>query len=300
MCQGTDRLYGTTDSLFSVVKCCSCELIRLYPWPSPKDFQRYYPTNYWFRADDAPAARLEEQYRRFVLRDHVSFVKRALGAPATCGPVLDVGCGGGLFPRMLREAGYTAHGLDFATDAAKVAWRVNRVPTVAGLLPQAPFAAESLGGVSLFHVLEHLYEPREYVESAWRLLRPGGKLVVQVPNVACWQFSLLGVRWNGLDIPRHLVNFRAKDVSSLLASCGFEILRQKFFSLRDNPAGLATSLAPSLDPMARRVRGVDETPRQRLGRDVLYLGLVAACLPFAAAEAAFRAGSTVMIEARKK
>ena len=200
---------------------------------------------------------------------------------------------------MLRDAGYAAYGLDFAIGAARIAWQTNRVPVAAGLLPHAPFRAESLGGISMFHVLEHLYDPAGYIESAWRLLRPKGKVVVQVPNAASWQCAVFGANWNGVDIPRHLVNFRAKDVDGLLASCGFEVLRHKYFSLRDNPAGLATSLAPVLDPMARRVRRTPETSKQRLVRDLLYLGLVAVSLPFTVLEAAFRAGSTVMIEARK-
>ena len=62
-----------------------------------------------------------------------------------------------------------------------------------------------------------------------------------------------------MDAPRHLTDFRARDLEALLAAAGFQVVRRKYFSLRDNPAGLATSLAPSLDPMARRVRGVRET-----------------------------------------
>ncbi len=78
------------------------------------------------------------------------------------------------------------------------------------------------------------------------------------------------------------------------------MVRQKYFSLRDNPAGFATSLAPSLDPMVRRIRQVREGPKARLAKDLLYFALVLSCLPFTVLEAACRAGSTVMIEARKK
>ncbi len=112
----------------------------------------------------------------------------------------------------------------------------------------------------MFHVLEHLYEPHAYMEAAHELLRPDGRLVIQVPNAASWQFLLLGENWSGLDVPRHLLTFRASDLEVLLDRCGFEAVRYKYFSLRDNPAGLATSLAPWLDPMARRVRGVRGRP----------------------------------------
>jgi hypothetical protein len=76
------------------------------------------------------------------------------------------------------------------------------------------------------------------------------------------------------------------------------VVRRKYFSLRDNPAGLASSLAPSLDPMARRVRRVPESGGSRLAKDLVYLAMVMASVPFTAIEAACRAGSTVMLEAR--
>ena len=126
----------------------------------------------------------------------------------------------------------------------------------------------------MFHVLEHLYDPRAYLIIARQLLAPDGRLVVQVPNAASWQFRLLGDAWNGVDVPRHIFDFRAGDVEKLLESCGFEVVRRKYFSLRDNPAGLASSLAPSLDPMARRVRGNVESGPLRIAKDLLYLALV--------------------------
>lgn len=295
----TDRLYRTTGERFSVVRCRHCGLLRLEPRPSPERVRAYYPGNYWFAPDGSAAGRLEELYRRIVLRDHVRFVRRALEPAPVPGPVLDVGCGGGLFLGMMRERGCRVVGLDFSADAASVAWRRNAVPTVCGTLDAAPIAPASCAAVTMFHVLEHLHDPRGYLQAARRLLRPGGRLVVQVPDAGSWQFRLLGAAWTGVDVPRHLTNFRARDVEALIASCGFEVVRRKHFSLRDNPAGMASSIAPGLDPMARRVRRVAEGGGAKLAKDLIYLGLVGACLPFAALEAACGAGSTVMVEARK-
>ncbi len=242
----SDRLYNTTSKQFQVVECKRCRLMQLAPQPAPSELETYYPKNYWFAPEMSTASRLEEIYRRFVLRDHVRF--------GESGPVLDVGCGGGLFLRMLQDRGFRAMGLDFSLDAARVAWSVNRAPATCATLEAAPFARQTCAAVTMFHTLEHLYEPRSYLRAAHELLRPGGRLVVQVPNAACWQFLLLGASWNGVDVPRHLYDFRPADLDRMLGSCGFEVLRRKYFSLRDNPAGLATSLAPSLDPMARRIR----------------------------------------------
>jgi SAM-dependent methyltransferase len=297
--RGTDRLYRTTTKEFDVVECSGCRLIRLYPWPDPAELQKYYPQSYWFTADENAASRLEETYRRFVLRDHIAFVKGALRGMKKPDAVLDIGCGGGLFPRMLLERGYVAFGMDYSRQAAQVAWNCNGVPAVCGELPLAPFAPGTFAVITMFHVLEHLYDPASYIQAAYQFLRPGGKLVVQVPNAASWQFLLFGENWNGLDIPRHLVDFRARDLDALLEGCGFELVRHKHFSLRDNPAGLATTLAPGLDPMARRIRAVADGAATRLFKDMIYLSLVIASLPVTALEAACGAGSTIMIEARK-
>lgn len=191
-------------------------------------------------------------------------------------------------------------GLDFSLEAANLAWRRSGVPAVCATLSRAPLARASCSVVTMFHVLEHLYDPGSYLEAAHALLKPEGRLVIQVPNASSWQFLLFGSRWNGIDVPRHLIDFRKSDVESLLDTCGFQVVRYKHFSLRDNPAGMATSIAPDLDPMARRLRHIAETPRQRLWKDLAYLALTAASLPFCVLEATCRAGSTIMVEARKK
>jgi SAM-dependent methyltransferase len=280
-------------------------MIRLSPQPTPAELHDYYPRGYWYAPQTSAADYLEQRYRRFVLRDHLHFVERALRESEEEGLILDVGCGGGLFLQMLAERGGPAFrkrvaGLDFSLDAANLAWRTAGVPVVCGSLSRAPFAGSSCAVVTMFHVLEHLYDPASYLDAARELLRPDGRLIVQVPNAACWQFLLLGERWNGIDVPRHLIDFRLRDLDSLLDHCGFEVLRHKHFSLRDNPTGLASSIAPALDPMARRLRQVVETPRQQLSKDLLYLALTAASLPFTMLEATCRAGSTIMVEARKK
>ena len=296
----TDRLYQTTDKPFLVVECEGCRLMRLYPQPTPFELNQYYPGDYWFSPSADATTRLAQQYRRLVLLDHVWFASRAMENAGGEGILLDVGCGGGLFLHMMRERGYAGMGLDFSLAAAAIAWQRFSVPVVCATLSKAPLPEASCKLITMYHVLEHLFDPVSYLQAAHQLLTPDGRLVVQIPNAACWQFLILGKDWNGIDVPRHLINFRASELESLLDFTGFEVVRRKYFSLRDNPAGLATSVAPGLDPMARHVRGVQETPGMKLAKDMAYFGLVLAALPITAFEAACGAGSTIMIEARKK
>ncbi|MCX6612147.1 MAG: class I SAM-dependent methyltransferase [Acidobacteria bacterium] len=296
----TDRLYRTTDKSFVVVECARCKLIRLYPKPSPVELATYYPSDYWHNDSGGKITAIEEFYRRLVSLDHIRFLEGAIRGAGGEGLVMDVGCGGALLLRMLKERGHKVLGSDFSLDAASIAWCQNGVPAFCGTLTQAPLRDESVSVLSMFHVLEHLYKPDEYLAAAHRLLKPGGRLVIQVPNAASWQFLIFGESWNGIDVPRHLHNFKLNDLNVLLDKCGFEPVRTKHFSLRDNPAGYSISIAPDLDPMARRIRKIAETPAQRLFKNLVHLGLMVAALPVSAVEALCRAGSTVMVEARKK
>jgi SAM-dependent methyltransferase len=296
----TDRLYRTTEKQFRVVRCGQCGLVRLDPQPSPSELSGYYPANYWFAPDRSLVARLEELYRRVVLSGHVGFVARALRSSPARGPLLDVGCGGGLFLGMMRRRGFRVVGLDNSREAAGLAWRHHNVPAVVADLEHAPFPRASFAGITMSHVLEHLPDPCVYLAAAHRLLAPEGRLIIFVPNANSLQFHFLGRRWNGLDVPRHLFDYRDRDLERVLDTMGFDIVRRKHFSLRDNPAGLATSLAPGLDPMARRVRKVRESALSRLAKDLAHFALVAGALPFTLAEAALGAGSTVIMEARPR
>ncbi|HEY6391364.1 MAG TPA: class I SAM-dependent methyltransferase [Bryobacteraceae bacterium] len=295
-----DRLYRTTDKSFLVVECKNCRLIRLEPRPTLQELALYYPDEYWYAPQSDAASQLEEAYRRFVLRDHVNFVMRAVQDSGEKGLLVDVGCGGGLLLRMLRERGLPVLGLETSIAAATSAWKRNGVAVVCGDLSKSPIERGTCAAVTMFHVLEHLHDPVSYLRSARDLLVPGGRLVVQVPNASCWQFLMFGDHWNGVDVPRHLVNYRERDLESLLDYCGFQVVRRKHFSLRDNPAGFASSIAPGLDPMARRVRKLRESAGIKLLKDFVYFGIVLASLPFTLFEAACGAGSTIMLEARKK
>jgi SAM-dependent methyltransferase len=295
--RGADRLYRTTNRQFSVVECSSCGLLRLDPFPSESGLSAFYPDNYWWEEDATAISRLMETYRRVVLSDHVRFAKAAMSEG---GPLLDIGCGGGSFLHAMADSGFEGFGSDISAKAAAQCLAKSGRPAVCAKLPKLPFRPQSFQTVTMYHVLEHLHDPVAAVNAVAELLPPGGRFVVQTPNASCWQLLLLGERWSGLDVPRHLINFRAEDLEELLDGCGFDVLRRKHFSLRDNPAGLATSLFPNLDPMARKLRGVKESPRQSLLKNALYFAVTVASTPFTLLEAAGAAGSTIMIDAVRR
>lgn len=299
LCRGEDFLYRTTERLFLMVQCADCGIIRLYPRPDPEELRRFYPVKEIGDMDNRPGF-WKKLLRRFLFAEHVRLVRRALGEVPGDGPVLDVGCGTGLFLRELNLPQHRIAGIDFSVDAAATAWGRNAVPAVCGALPSAPFSPGTFSVITMFQVLEHLYDPSVYIHAAAQLLRADGRLFVQVPNAGSWQLLLLGERWSGLDIPRHLLLFHSDDLENLLHYFGFEIVRRKRFSLRDDPMTLATSLAPMLNPEVRRARGIHENLAAAVVKNTLFGLLWLIVLPITVLESICHGGASITLEARLK
>jgi SAM-dependent methyltransferase len=272
--------------------------------PGSDEITGFYPAEYWWHPSRAGRlTKLESIYRKLALHDHVSFIVRAAGKrPAV--DLLDVGCGSGTLLGLLKQRGFRAIGVDFSAEAAGLAGAENGVRVVVGSLDQAGFPDHSFDIVTLFHVLEHVANPRQVLAEVSRILKPGGVIVVQVPNIDSWQFKAFGARWYGLDIPRHLIDYSKGSMLKLLNDSGFVPRRIKHFNLRDNAPALVSSVFPSLDPISRAVRqrrhGALEGPVLTWSRHLAYLFFVICAYPFAILESAFRRGATLTIEARKK
>jgi len=294
----TDRLLRTTRNRYRILECAACRLIRLDPPPRASEWRTH------FVKPEPPgtkslAERIERAYRALVVHDHVGFVIRALRNAGEADGIADIGFHRGELRRTLAERGFRVVAVDITPEAAATSRKGEALPLeIEG--SEATLAPGSCAVVTVLNVLEHLRDPASCLASASALLRPGGRLVLQAPNANCWQFLTLGEHWSGLDVPRHLISFRVPDLEALLDFCGFEVVRRKFFSLRDNPASLATSVVPGLDPAVRRARGGRENELASLLKTLLYLLFVAFAVPFTVIESACRAGSSVMIEARKK
>ena len=302
--KGTDFLFETTSKTFTLDSCTACRSLFLNPMPGSAEIEVFYPAQYWWNQNrPGLLKRAESVYRRMALRGHLSFVTKAAGKGRSL-TLLDVGCGSGTLLGLLKQRGFRVTGVDLSEEAARVAQEENGVRVVTGSLLQAAFSDESFDFVTLFHVMEHVPNPREVLAEAFRILRPRGALILQVPNIDSWQFKVFGARWYGLDIPRHVVDYTGPAILNLLVECGFSPHRVRHFNLRDNAPALVSSLFPSLDPVSRAVRQAKRNTREiaiaAWVRHVIYFLLVVSAYPFSTLESAFGCGATIMIEARKK
>ena len=305
--RGTDFLFETSEESFTLRSCGDCRCLFLEPMPSADEIAGFYPPAYWWQASGAGwLARLEGLYRRVVLVDHLAFIRRAArcASPSERASILDVGCGPATVLGILKQEGFRVHGVDASPRAAEVARRDYGVEVSVGTLEEVDLPPASFDTAVLLHVLEHVPNPGEVLAAIGRVLKDSGRLVLQVPNIDSIQFRLFGIRWYGLDVPRHLIDYSRQAVLGLLADSGFYVERVRHFNLRDNAPALASSMFPALDPVSRAVRAKRRNASEaRIGtwvRHLAYLALVMACYPAAALEALLGRGATLMIQARKR
>jgi SAM-dependent methyltransferase len=231
------------DARFRDVRCVRCQMIRLDPRPDKSEMGDYYTPETYARAEDAEgteselAKRLNEYNRRLAQRAVGAMQEGAAGSR-----VLDVGCGDGRFLAAMAKLGATVEGLETDPVAAGLARRrtggvIHEVPLEDATLPAGTFDL-----VSLLHVLEHVPDPRATLTEAKRLLKPGGTLVLALPNAGSLEAKLFRASWYPLDLPRHYWGFAPHTLTRLVEECGFEAPRVQHFPFLFLPQSLRYSL----------------------------------------------------------
>ena len=248
VCDATEAWtrYSVRGTPFRLVVCPECGLGTLHPKPTPRQIAKFYPPEYY----GSPGAKFTPLIERLVRWSAARTGRNLIRDLHAGSRVLDVGCGRGVLLSAMADAGMEAHGFEISPTAAKGADSRAEI-RIASSLQQAAYAEGSFDLVILCHVLEHLSQPAETLREIHRILRPGGRLVVTVPNFSSLQAQWTRSAWFHLDLPRHLYHFPAQGLNRLLERTGFRSLSEQHFSLSQNPFGWVQSLLNQWGPRNR-------------------------------------------------
>lgn len=196
-----DHRLNVDDRVWNLVQCRRCSLGYLNPRPTVVESGAYYPEKYF-----QPRAAMSTRYE--LEADYV---------PGPPGDLLDIGAAGGDFMAVMRDRGWQVSGIEPWTreNRHELNIRRQRFPEDCDLAPG------SFDVVTAWAVFEHLYDPLTAFRTAASLMRPGGRLIVQVPNL-----SSIDARYARLeDIPRHVYFFSPKTLARYATLSGLRVQR---------------------------------------------------------------------------
>jgi 2-polyprenyl-3-methyl-5-hydroxy-6-metoxy-1,4-benzoquinol methylase len=217
--EAPDPAPGGAGLWFAVVQCQDCGLCFTNPRPSAACIAQFYSEQYLPHRARRKHARWWRRLPLLRRRDD----KRARSVPWHGeGRLLDFGCGGGAFLALMHRRGWRVTGLDMSEAAVQRVRADLGLRALTGSLPHPELPERSFDVITMWHALEHVHNPLEVLRTARRLLAPGGRLVVEVPNIDSLPFRWFGQGWFGLDLPRHLTHFVPETLCRMLQRAGFQ------------------------------------------------------------------------------
>lgn len=287
---------------YTLLLCPGCGSGRIEVFPSAAVLSAHYDRSYYGGGESKFAAPLQALVNLSVRRRARS-IRRYLPGPGPLA-VLDIGCGRGDLLLELGRTGVTGTGLERALLDSR--FESPAIEYRTGELGEQRFAPHSFDAVVIWHVLEHLPDPQATLEAVGEILKPGGVLVIAVPNNSSWQAGFFRNAWFHIDAPRHLHFFGHQGMERLLQRQGYTTLASTTSDGVQNIFGFMQSALNRMAPrranrLYQLMRSAQSVPR------LLELGLwllpAAMLLPIALLENAVsiarRRGACSTVFARK-
>ena len=212
---GSDKLLGIPGK-FEVCECRVCGLYQISPKLSTQEMEQYYPADYicYLEAiedEENPFTR----YNRFrAQRKRCRQVERRA---EKIGKILDVGCATGIFLNEMQKRDWDCRGVEPDQEAADYAQSRFGLDVFHGVLENSNLPSNTYNAVTLWDVLEHVYDINLTISEIFRVLKPGGNLIATLPNAIAFERYFFSKYWVGWEVPRHYRTFTPKTIKQFLS-----------------------------------------------------------------------------------
>jgi len=228
--QAPDR-FNLKSQPWQLVQSTASGLVMLDPRPEADEMATHYPTEaYDPFLNQANARSLRDRIylgvTSLLLAGKAKIVMTGIDKPAKAAHILEVGCSTGrLLLRIHRDYGVPQAnlcGVETDRQSAEAAINAGLTHISEHWLEDTDFNLR-FDRIVFWHVLEHLHRLGQSLDRARELLKPGGQLIITVPNLDSDDARRYGANWIALDAPRHLCHFAPETLSKLLEKHGFSV-----------------------------------------------------------------------------
>lgn len=228
-------MHEPNNELYIFTICANCETVFLTNPVAPENLNHYYTENYLpyngAKAWGKYSSFVENSQKKLDLK-RVNFVKKYLKNKELNINVLDVGCGNPSFLKLLQQkANVNCTGIDFSDSGWKGKSYSDLMLIKVGI---EDFNTETLFDViTLWHYLEHDYYPHQTIEKLYICLKPGGKIIIEVPDYKSISAKIQNSNWQGWHSPRHLSLFSKKSFDVLFTADKWNVVKHLRYGTLD-------------------------------------------------------------------
>lgn len=204
--------------------CTTCGLLLQNPQPSDETLREIYDAGYFIGSGNEPD--LADQFKRAkratarLQLDEIAAYLREIGGDPPGQRLIEIGCGHGNMLIEARARGFDVQGVEFSADAAAVANASLGGRVQVGSIESADLPADHFDVCIAADVIEHVREPRLFLDRARGLLKPGGVIFIATPSLDSWSSKVLGRHWMEYK-PEHLYYFNRETLARLVNDVGF-------------------------------------------------------------------------------
>ena len=217
--QGID--HNVSQDTFKITECNGCGFRFTNPIPSEETIGDYYKSENYISHSSTKKGIINKIYHK-VRERAIKQKEQLISSLSKSKTLLDIGCGTGDFLGYCKNKNWECLGLEPDQSARELALKNNNV--IAENLDQLKsIQSESRDVITMWHVLEHVYNLNEDIQEYKRILKPGGHLIVAVPNCSSHDASHYQEHWAALDLPIHLYHFQPKDIKALMTNHGMKL-----------------------------------------------------------------------------
>jgi 2-polyprenyl-3-methyl-5-hydroxy-6-metoxy-1,4-benzoquinol methylase len=197
-------------------KCPSCDFIYLNPRPSQTSLLSSYQT---YLPDDESGIEAWHRMMMPVFSRAADFIEKIHPR----GRILDIGTGYGYFLSEMKRRGYETLGLEISHTGVKFAREQLGLTVIDRTLEEAQLPDNHFHAVAAFYLIEHLPNPIGFLRECYRILKPGGLILLRYPHTTPIKdfLALFGIPNTLYDTPYHLSDFSPKTVKRFLEKAGF-------------------------------------------------------------------------------